>query len=105
MASLILTQLTFILCAAIFIRLFTFRRGSLSFHRWKSCVAWLVMACAGAAVINILLGDLVMPASSWPLVFLLAVFAWAVWRASGNLAGVLRPEQSVWSGVDRRRKG
>lgn len=105
MASVILTHALLVLCGAIFVRLFTFRRGALRFSRLKSCGAWLVMTCAGVAVIHILRGDLVLQPAAWPLVVLVAVFAWAIWRAGGNLAGVLRPEEPVWSGTERRRGG
>jgi len=103
MADLIVTQITFVLCMAIFGRLFTFRRRGLSFHRLKSCLAWVVMSCSAGSALYILLGELVMPAEALPLVILLAVFTGAVWRAQGNLAGVLRPEEPAWSGVDRRK--
>jgi len=103
MVSLILTQITCWLCGAVFVRLFTFSRGSLRFRRGMSCLAYIVMACSGAAVINIFRGDLTITADAWPLVGLLAVFAFSVWRAGGNLAVVLRPENSVWTGPDRRR--
>lgn len=42
MASVILTHALLVLCGAIFVRLFTFRRGALRFSRLKSCGAWLV---------------------------------------------------------------
>lgn len=105
MASVILTHALLMLCGAIFVRLFTFRRGVLRFSRLKSCGAWLVMVCAGVSVIHILRGDLVVQPAAWPLVVLVAVFAWAILRAGGNLAGVLRPEEPAWSGDDRRRGG
>ncbi|WP_084308322.1 phage holin family protein [Phytopseudomonas flavescens] len=103
MASLIMTQVTFWLCMALFMRLFTFQRGTLRFRRGMSCLAWVTMASAGAAVIHIARGDLTLPRPAWPLVALLAVFTWLVWRARGNLAGVLRSEGPCWNGVDRRR--
>lgn len=103
MASLIITQIVFWLCTVLFIRLFTFQRGRLRFRRGMSCVAWLAMASAGAAVIHIAQGDLILPLQAWPLVALLAVFTWLVWRARGNLAGLLRSEDHRWNGLDRRR--
>ncbi|SDJ60775.1 phage holin family protein [Pseudomonas indica] len=105
MVSLILTQLVFWLCAVLFVRLFTYRRDGARFRRGMSVAAVVVMGCAGSAMIEILQGRLHIPAPAWPLVVLLAVFAWSVWRASGNLAGVLRPEPQPWDGVDRRRQG
>jgi hypothetical protein len=53
-----------------------------------SCLAWLVMVAAGSAVVYIGKGLLVMPANSWPLVLLLAVFVGSVCQSAGNLARV-----------------
>ncbi|MEQ9725215.1 phage holin family protein [Pseudomonas sp. WHRI 8822A] len=103
MASLIMTQATFWLCVVLFVRLFTFQRGTLRFRRSMSCLAYVTMASAGAAVIHILQGDLVLPGHAWPLVVLLTVFTGLVVRARGNLAGVLRPGSSGWNGLERRR--
>lgn len=91
MASALLTQTTFLICAVLFLRLFTYRRGASRFRRGVSCLAMLVMGCAGAAVIYILTGELHLPVMAWPLVVLLAAFAWAVWQSGGNLAAVFRP--------------
>ncbi|WP_431494840.1 phage holin family protein [Pseudomonas brassicacearum] len=84
----ILTQATFWLCVALFVRLFTFRRRGARFRRDMSCLAWLVMVAAGSAVVYICKGLLVMPANSWPLVLLLAVFVGSVCQSAGNLASV-----------------
>jgi fructose-1,6-bisphosphatase/inositol monophosphatase family enzyme len=84
----VLTQVTFWLCVALFIRLFTFRRRGARFRRNMSCLAWLVMVAAGSAVVYIGKGLLVMPANAWPLVLLLAVFVGSVCQSSGNLARV-----------------
>ncbi|WP_217476602.1 phage holin family protein [Stutzerimonas stutzeri] len=102
MVSALLTQATFLICAVVFLRLFTYRRGAARFRRGVSCVAMLVMGCAGAAVIYILTGELRVPVMAWPLVVLLAVFAWAVWQSGGNLAGAFRP--GGWDGVERRQQ-
>ncbi|TLX65084.1 phage holin family protein [Stutzerimonas nosocomialis] len=102
MVSALLTQAMFLICAVLFLRLFTYRRRGARFRRGVSCLAMLVMGCAGAAVIYILTGELRVPAMAWPLVVLLAVFAWAVWQSGGNLAGAFRP--SGWDGVERRRQ-
>lgn len=102
MASALLTQATFLVCAVLFARLFTYRRGTARFRRGVSCLAMLVMGSAGAAVIYILTGALRVPATAWPLVVLLAVFAWAVWQSGGNLAGAFRP--GGWDGVERRQQ-
>lgn len=82
----LLTQATFWLCLALFVRLFTFRRNGARFRRKISCLAWLVMVDAGAGMIYISQGTLVMPAASWPLVMLLAVLVGSVCQSSGNLA-------------------
>lgn len=106
MVSLILTQLTFWLCAVLFVRLFTYRRAGARFRRSMSLLATLVMGCAGSAMISILQGRLHIASEAWPVVGILLVFAWAVFRSGGNLAGVLRPEPGpVWTGTDRRRAG
>ena len=84
----IMTQATFWLCVALFVRLFTFRRRGARFRRDMSCLAWLVMVAAGSAAVYIGKGLLVMPANSWPLVLLLAVFVGSVWQSAGNLARV-----------------
>ena len=84
----LLTQATFWLCLALFVRLFTFRRNGARFRRSMSWLAWLVMACCGAVMMYITKGLLVMAAASWPVVVLLAVFVGSVCQSSGNLARV-----------------
>ena len=84
----VLTQVTFWLCVALFVRLFTFKRQGARFRRNMSCLAWLVMVAAGSAVVYIGKGLLVMPHNSWPLVLILAVFVGSVCQSSGNLSRV-----------------
>ncbi|MFJ5253775.1 phage holin family protein [Pseudomonas sp. NPDC088414] len=84
----VLTQATFWLCVALFVRLFTFRRRGARFRRSMSCLAWVVMVASGSAVVYIGKGQLVMPQNSWPLVIVLAVFVGSVYQSSGNLARV-----------------
>lgn len=104
MASALLTQVVFWTCVVIFGRLFTYQRGDARFRRGVSILATVVMGCAGVTVIYILKGELRLPAQGWPLAVLLLVFAAAVIRSGGNLAGVLRPEPGpVWTGAERRR--
>jgi hypothetical protein len=86
----LLTQITFWLCLALFVRLFTFRRKGARFRRNMSCLAWLMMVSAGTAMMYISKGLLVMPAVSWPLVVMLGVFVGSVCQSSGNLARVWR---------------
>jgi hypothetical protein len=104
MFSPLLTQVLFWMCAVIFLRLFTYQRGDARFKRGMSCLAWIVMGSAGATIIYILKGELVLPEQAWPVVVLLGVFVWAVMRAGGNMAGVLRAEPALaWPRVERRR--
>lgn len=100
--SMFLDQATFWLCLVLFLRLFTFQRGALRFRRNISFMAWVTMAASAAAVIYIATGKLTLPAFAWPLVLILAVFTWLVWRAKGNLAAVLRPAAG-WNGLERRK--
>jgi ABC-type multidrug transport system permease subunit len=86
----LLTQITFWLCLALFVRLFTFRRKGARFRRNMSCLAWLMMVSSGAAMMYISKGLLIMPAVSWPLVVMLGVFVGSVCQSSGNLARVWR---------------
>lgn len=104
MLSPFITQVLFWMCAVIFLRLFTYQRGDARFKRGMSCLAWLVMGSAGATILYILKGELVLPDQAWPLVILVGVFLWALVRAGGNMAGVLRPEPAMtWPRVERRR--
>lgn len=103
MASLVLTQLTFVLSLVIFVRLFTYRRNGARYRLGMSCTAVVVMVAVGRLMIETLVGGLVVPAEFWPLVLLLAVFALGVIRTGGNVAGLLRPEQPPWPGTERRR--
>lgn len=100
--SMILDQAAFWLCVVLFVRLFTFQRGTLRFRRSISFMAYLTMGCSAAVVIFIGTGKLTLPAMAWPLVVILSVFTWLVCRAKGNLAAVMRPASS-WNGLDRRK--
>jgi hypothetical protein len=84
----VLTQVTFWLCVALFVRLFTFRRKGARFRRNMSWLAWLVMVLSGAAALYIGKGQLVMSIYSWPVVMLLGVFVGSVYKSAGNLARV-----------------
>lgn len=103
MASLLLTQLTFLFSTVIFVRLFTYSRNGARYRLGMSVTAVAVMVAAGRLIIETLTGGLVVPAQCWPLVLLLAVLACGVLRTGGNVAGLLRPEPEVWSGDERRR--
>ncbi|MDN6857261.1 MULTISPECIES: phage holin family protein [Pseudomonas] len=92
LVQLVLTQTTFWLCVVLFLRLFTFQRGDARFRRSISWMAWAVMGCSGSAVLFILKGMLLMPLYSWPLVVLLGVFTFAVFKARGNMAQVWRTQ-------------
>lgn len=89
------------LCAAIFVRLFTYRREGARFRRWVSVLAAVVMGCCGATVIYIVDGQLVFGWTAWPVVVLLGVLAASTLRCGGNLSAVLRGPDS-WDGRDRR---
>jgi hypothetical protein len=84
----VLTQATFWLCLVLFIRLFTFKRKGARFRRSMSVMAWAVMASAGAVIVFICKGLLVMQAESAPLVMILAVFVGSVCQSGGNLSRV-----------------
>ncbi|EQM66102.1 phage holin family protein [Pseudomonas tohonis] len=90
--QMVLSQTTFWLCVVLFVRLFTYQRGDARHRLGISLMAWLVMGSAGSGALLILKGQLVLPASAWPLVVLLAIFAFAVFRARGNMARVWRVE-------------
>ncbi|WP_434695016.1 phage holin family protein [Pseudomonas aeruginosa] len=77
-------------CGAISCRIFTYQRHGATYRFGISCLAWLVMGSAGSAALYILKGWLVVPPHAWPLVVLLGVFAWALFRTRGNLARVWR---------------
>ncbi|MCF6780904.1 phage holin family protein [Stutzerimonas stutzeri] len=101
MDSLILTYVTMVLSAVMFVRMFTYRRGGAQFRRDVSIMAALIMACCGATVIYILAGELVVPVKAWPMVLLLAVLT--AMRCGGNLSKVLRHPYG-WDGRERRRR-
>lgn len=103
MASLLLTQLTFALSLVVFVRIFTYRRNGARYRLSMSVIAVVVLISSGRLLIETLLGSLVVPVQCWPLVLLLGVFAYALVRAGGNVAGLLRPEPKPWSGAERRR--
>lgn len=84
MVEMILTQATFPLCMAVFARLFTFRRGALQFHRFKSFLAYVVMASMAITAIHMLMVKLVMPIGG---------------LAAGDPAG-----RGSYRGVDGRRQ-
>lgn len=104
MISVILTQVTLVLSAALFVRLFTYRRAGARFRRGVSLIATLLMGCAGAMVLFIGQGKLAVQSYEWPLVVVLAVLTVATLRCSGNLSSVLR-DPSAWSGQERRKAG
>lgn len=89
-----LTVITALLCVALFIRLFTYRREGARYRAGMSWLTVLVMASSGAAVIYIMDGQLRVQLIAWPLVILLGVFTAATWRCSGNLSAVMRGPQS-----------
>lgn len=101
MISVILTQLTLLLSAALFLRLFTYRREGARFRRGVSVIATMLMGCAGAMALFIAQGKLAVQSYEWPLVVVLAVLTAATLRCGGNLASVLR-DPAAWDGHARR---
>lgn len=97
-----LTIITLILCAIIFIRLFTYRRKGAQYRRAVSWLATIVMASAGAGVIFILDGQLRVQLLAWPLVILLGVFTAAAVRCEGNLSAVMKGP-AAWNGREGRK--
>lgn len=85
-----LTIITLLLCATMFVRLFTYKREGAKYRAGISWLAILVMASCGAAVIFILDGQLRVQLLAWPLVILLGVFTAATLRCSGNLSAVMK---------------
>lgn len=104
MISAILTQITLLLSAALFLRLFTYRREGARFRRGVSLIATILMGCTGATVLFIAQGQLAVQSYEWPLVVVLGVFTVATLRCGGNLSSVLR-DPSAWSGQERRKAG
>lgn len=97
-----LTIITLILCLIIFIRLFTYRRDGARYRAGMSCLAVVVMAASGAAVIFIVDGQLRIQPLAWPLVILLGVFMVATLRCAGNLSAVLKGPDA-WHARGKRR--
>ena|SRR5690606_42159106 len=97
-----LTIITLILCAILFVRLFTYRRQGAQYRPAVSWLATIVMASAGAAVIFILDGQLRVQLLAWPLVILLGVFTAAAVRCEGNLSAVMKGP-AAWNGRERRK--
>lgn len=98
-----LTIITLLLCATIFVRLFTYKREEGA--RFRAGISWLAiitMASCGAAVIFILDGQFKVQPLAWPLVVLLGVLTMATLRCAGNLSAVLKGLES-WRGKRWRR--
>ena len=89
-----LTIITLLLCATMFIRLFTYRREGARYRAGISWLAIIVMASCGAAVIFILDGKFRVQPLAWPMVVLLGVLTMATLRCSGNLSAVMRGPDS-----------
>lgn len=86
----VVTVLTLIACAAICVRLLTYRRGPDTTHRvGVGLCAWLLIACTGGQALHILLVGAAAQASPWQL-GVLAVLAVLTYRARGNVARILR---------------
>lgn len=97
-----LTIITLILCATMFIRLFTYKREEGA--RYRAGMSWLAiitMASCGAAVIFILEGEFRVQPMAWPLVVLLGILTMATLRCAGNMSAVLKGPDA-WGAKQRR---
>lgn len=98
-----LTIITMLLCATMFVRLFTYKREEGA--RFRAGISWLAvitMASCGAAVIFIIEGEFRVQPLAWPLVVLLGVLTMATLRCAGNLSAVLKgPDE--WHARGRRK--
>lgn len=90
-----------ILCAVIFVRLFTYRRDGARFRRGVSFCAVLMMAACGAMVVYLLTGKTSLHLHDWPLLVLLSVLAYSLMTSGGNLAQVILTARP-WDGKERR---
>ncbi len=97
-----MTYITACLCAVIFTRLFTYKRGGARFRRWVSAVASLMMGACGAMVIYTMTGQIVMGWHEWPVAVLLTVVAVALLQNGGNLARLITIPNE-WDGKTDRR--
>lgn len=78
-----------ILCAMIFVRLFTYRRDGARFRRGVSLCAALMMAACGAMVVYLATGKTSLDANDWPQIVLLSILAYSLLTSGGNLATVV----------------
>jgi hypothetical protein len=101
MISLVLTYFALFLNAAIFVRLFTYQRHGADYRFWISAIAATCMGLAGATVIYIAKGVIVLTPVQWPLLLILSMLFVSVNRHKGNMARVLEHYAS-WDGRDRR---
>lgn len=97
-----MTWATALLCAAICVRLLTYRRKDARHRVGISFMAWVLAAACGCQAIASLFG-LYQVDSPFVLV-VLAVLCGLVFLARGNVASILRLDWSpAWNGRDRRR--
>ena len=96
-----LSWIGIILCAVIFVRLFTYRRDGARFRRGVSLCAVLMMAACGAMVVYLLTGKTALHSHDWPLLVLLSVLAYSLLMSGGYLAQVILTARQ-WDGKERR---
>lgn len=85
-----LATVTLFVCSAICLRLITYRRRGSRFRPGVSLCAYLTALCTGSQALSILIDDY--PGgqlSPWMLGLLLILLV-LIFRARGNLAGLLR---------------
>lgn len=101
------TLLAALSCAAIFIRIFTWRHAGERYRFWIGMCAYGLALCTGGFALTVLLELLaakpVEPVSPW-LALVLVWLSVLVWLARGNVARIVQVNwTSHWDGIDRRR--
>lgn len=84
-----LDALSILLALLIAARLLFFRRSGLKFKRHVSMLAWVLTNCC--VLIAVLIAQRGLPAglSGWLITLALALAAYAIYRAKGNVAAAL----------------
>ena len=97
-----LTLVTAALCAAIFVRLFTYQRYGAKFRPGVSLIASLAMALSGGVVILTIDNQLHVDQDWWPIVVPLTLFTAVSMRCHGNVADVIRHIEWLLKGGKRK---
>ncbi|EQM71117.1 hypothetical protein L682_31550 [Aquipseudomonas alcaligenes OT 69] len=101
------TLLAALSCAAIFIRIITWRHAGERYRFWIGLCAYALAVCTGCFALTVLLEFLaakpIEPVSPW-LALVLVWLSVLVWLARGNVARIVQVNwTSHWDGIDRRR--